>query len=120
MSSKRRVRRLVIGDAVWLWSQGHGHPDGVCRQILSLTREGTAARLRIVFKDGPGLIVSGGYWHDGLVARSQGEALNLHEPGVVRQFLEAAQTAGVSAPAEVDGWTLYDAIARADESSPSA
>ncbi|WP_338676608.1 hypothetical protein V1460_29300 [Streptomyces sp. SCSIO 30461] len=64
----------------------------------------------MVFEEGPQLIVSGAYWHDGLVARSKGEALNLNEPGVVRRFLDAALAAGVDAPAEVDGWAIYDML----------
>ncbi|MEU6703067.1 hypothetical protein [Streptomyces wuyuanensis] len=36
--------------------------------------------------------------------------MNLHEPGSVRKLLDAALAAGVRAPAEIDGWPLFDAL----------
>ncbi|WP_351227470.1 hypothetical protein [Streptomyces sp. NPDC002133] len=110
MGNDRRVRRLTVGDDVWLWSLRHGHRDGTCHKALSLTREGTGVRLRIEFRDGPGRIVSGGYWDAGSVGVRGGDWLNLHEPGAVRQLLDEALAAGFTAPAEIDGWQLFDAL----------
>ncbi|SDM81291.1 hypothetical protein [Streptomyces wuyuanensis] len=111
MGEARRVRRLVVDGTVWFWSLRHSHRDGMCRDSLSLTREGTSARLSIVFRAGDGRIVSGGaYWSGGSVGAVAGGDMNLHEPGAVRKLLDAALAAGVRAPAEIDGWPLFDAL----------
>ncbi|MFG2761033.1 hypothetical protein [Streptomyces wuyuanensis] len=111
MGEARRVRRLVVDGTVWFWSLRHSHRDGTCRDSLSLTREGTSARLSIVFRAGDGRIVSGGgYWSGGSVGAVAGGDMNLHEPGSVRKLLDAALAAGVRAPAEIDGWPLFDAL----------
>lgn len=111
MGEARRVRRLVVDGTVWFWSLRHSHRDGTCRDSLSLTREGTSARLSIVFRAGDGRIVSGGgYWSGGSVGAVAGGDMNLHEPGV-RKLLDAALASGVRAPAEIDGWPLFDALA---------
>ncbi|MFI1467457.1 hypothetical protein [Streptomyces wuyuanensis] len=111
MGEARRVRRLVVDGTVWFWSLRHSHRDGTCRDSLSLTREGTSARLSIVFRAGDGRVVSGGgYWSGGSVGAVAGGDMNLHEPGSVRKLLDAALAAGVRAPAEIDGWPLFDAL----------
>lgn len=111
----RRVRRLVVDGAVWFWSLRHSHRDGTCRDALSLTREGTGSRLRIVFRAGDGRIVSGGaYWSGGSVGAVSGGDTNLHETGVVRKLLRAAPAAGAEPPAEIDGWPLFDAVVGQD------
>ncbi|MFD4721036.1 hypothetical protein ACIOWI_00750 [Streptomyces sp. NPDC087659] len=115
MGEARRVRRLVVDGAVWFWSLRHSHRDGTCRDALSLTREGTGTRLRIVFRAGDGRIVSGGaYWSGGSVGAVGGGDMNLHEPGNVRKLLDAALAAGAEPPAEIDGWPLFDAVVGKD------
>ncbi|GGZ12951.1 hypothetical protein [Streptomyces nitrosporeus] len=114
MTDSRRVRRLVAGEETWFWSVSHRHPE--CREVLSLRREGGPTALRIVFREGPGRIVSGGYaWHDGLVGTAHGPDLNLHEPGVVRRLLDEAKARGLvregRSDPEADGWPLLDAVA---------
>ncbi|UYQ62064.1 hypothetical protein [Streptomyces peucetius] len=115
-----RVRRLVVdAETAWVWSVRHRHtrgPEGVgdCRTTLSFRREGTQRRLAIVFRQGPGRVVSGGWWQSGTVAA--GDAwLNLHEPGAARRLLDTAAAAGLlpsrAGTTEVDGWPLLDAAA---------
>lgn len=70
--------------------------------------------LRIVFRAGPGRFVANGLWHQGLVANADGNSLNLHEPGVVRLFLDEAMDAVAPALSrggtEIDGWPLFDVL----------
>ncbi|MFF3289502.1 hypothetical protein [Streptomyces sp. NPDC003023] len=115
-----RVRRLVVdAETAWIWSVRHGHTRvgdrvGDCRTTLGLRREGTQQRLAIVFREGPGRVVSGGYWHFGAVA-SGDSWLNLHQPGAARRLLDAAAARGLlpdrPGTTEVDGWSLLGAAA---------
>ncbi|MCF2529290.1 hypothetical protein [Yinghuangia soli] len=110
---KARRRELRIGAQVWLWSVHHRHPP--CQEVLSLRREGSPAVLRLVFAERGGRFASGGYAHSGLVG-SADAALNLHEPGVVRRFVDAADALGLPAAGrnetEIDGWPLFDTLTR--------
>ncbi|MFF5424598.1 MULTISPECIES: hypothetical protein [unclassified Streptomyces] len=110
---RARVRRLTVDGQVWLWNVGHTHPD--CRTYLTLRRvEARHSALRLVFRDGPGRIVAGFPMGAGEVAAVDGGHLNLHEPGVVRRFLDLAAARGLLPVAhgarEVDGWPLFDAL----------
>ncbi|MFJ3302243.1 hypothetical protein ACIPSA_03820 [Streptomyces sp. NPDC086549] len=111
MHSDRRLRRLVADGTEYRWTVRHRHTAGeACREVLTLYRAGVPTR--IVFRAGEGRIVSGGaYWHSGLVATAGGDPLNLHEPRVVRAFVDEARQLGVlPGPAELDGWELYPAV----------
>ncbi|GGT17634.1 hypothetical protein GCM10010271_20840 [Streptomyces kurssanovii] len=115
-----RARRLVVDAGnVYMWSVRHRHTrDGSgthdCRTTLSLWREGTQQRLAVVFREGPGRAVSGGYLTAGAVVCG-GTWLNLHEPGVARRFLDAAIARGLlpdtPRTVETDGWPLLEAVA---------
>ncbi|MFG2140797.1 hypothetical protein [Streptomyces sp. NPDC048650] len=110
MRKHHQPRRLTVGDTSWLWSVRHRHPD--CREVLSLHREGAGATLRLVFSDA----VPGRYlWDSGGIGNTAGH-LNLHEPGVVRGFLDEAAERGLLPSArgeiEIDGWPLFDAVLR--------
>ncbi|MGN9791222.1 hypothetical protein ACTMTU_08970 [Streptomyces sp. OZ13] len=115
----RRARRLVVdADNVYMWSVRHRHTrddSGTrgCRTTLWLRREGTQQRLAVVFREGPGRVVSGGYFEAGAVV-SGGTWLNLYEPGVARRFLDAATARGLlpdtPRTVETDGWPLFDAV----------
>ncbi|MFZ4180673.1 hypothetical protein [Streptomyces sp. R02] len=119
MGSGRRLRKLAVNDdtageaVVYLWSVRHRHrTDGPCAEVLSLTREGTTATVRLVFRGGEGRFVPDGLLPSGAVALGQGTALNLHEPGVVRAFADAAGRRGLlHGPAELDGWALFPEVA---------
>ncbi|MEF9903782.1 hypothetical protein [Streptomyces sp. P9-A2] len=123
MRSERRLRRLVVdgpvtgGTAVYLWSVRHRHStEDPCQEVLTLHGDGRTARL--VFRGGEGRFVPDGFLHSGCVAVSGQGTLNLHEPGVVRAFIDEAARRGLlpgagSGPgsAELDGWELFPAVA---------
>lgn len=119
MHSGRRVRKLVVDGttagetATYLWSVRHRHrTEGPCAEVLSLTREGTTATARLVFRGGEERFVPDGFLPSGAVALGEGAALNLHEPGVVRAFVdEAARRGLLTGRAELDGWELFPAVA---------
>jgi len=117
MRNQRRLRRLTIGDTTWLWSVRHSCNE--CREVLSLHRQGVDATLRIVFRAGPGRFVADYFRHDGSIGDGD-DTFNLHEPGVVRRFLDAA-AARDALPAsrgekEIDGWPIFDALVTRDRS----
>ncbi|MFE9663715.1 hypothetical protein [Streptomyces sp. NPDC005955] len=118
----KKPRRLVADGRTFLWTLRHGHrtaDDGRstdCRQTLTLYPQpaGTGGPLRIVFAEGPGRYVPGGFpLGSGDVGHTRGGSLNLHAPGAVRALLDAASARGWRpgrAPAvEVDGWPLLAA-----------
>ncbi|MGW0661108.1 hypothetical protein [Streptodolium elevatio] len=117
MGNDRRNRRLVVGDTTWRWSVRHRHHDGAdgsCAEVLSLRRDGTSAVLRLVFRAGNGRFVADGWWYSGCVTNGR-DLLNLHEPGVVRRFVDMAAADGLFPPdavrgLEVDAWPLYDRL----------
>ncbi|MGG2465938.1 hypothetical protein ACO0M4_40295 [Streptomyces sp. RGM 3693] len=116
MRKEHRPRRLVVGEQCWLWTVRHRHPE--CREVLSLHRAGTRGTLRIVFRPGPGRFVPDGLLHSGAVMDDRRRVLNLCEPGVVRQLLDAAVARGqlptTTGVLELDGWPLFDAVVGRD------
>lgn len=48
----------------------------------------------ISFRAAPGRLVPDGFVHSGGVGTTEGGFLNLHEPGTVRAFLDAAMARG--------------------------
>ncbi|WP_042453181.1 hypothetical protein [Streptacidiphilus jiangxiensis] len=120
----RAARRLVVGEETYLWQVGHDHRrvDDVatgrhrfldCREVLTIRRAGTEARLRLVFAAGPGRLVSDGLLPSGALG-ADGAWLNLHEPGAVRALLEQATARGWRfeghQATDVDGWPLFGAV----------
>ncbi|MGA4847250.1 hypothetical protein ACOBQB_13665 [Streptomyces sp. G5(2025)] len=129
----KKPRRLVVDGRVYLWTLRHSHRvlDGGrsadCRQTLTLHPQppGSGGPLRIVFDEGPGRYVPGGFpLGSGDVGYVHGGSLNLHEPGAVRALLDAASAhgwqPGERRAVEVDGWPLLAAAvaARAGEDGP--
>ncbi|MFJ5804063.1 hypothetical protein [Streptomyces decoyicus] len=124
----RYPRRLVADGRVYLWTLRHSHRvlnggrSADCRETLTLYPQpaGSGGPLRIVFAEGPGRYVPGGFpLGSGDVGYVRGGSLNLHEPGAVRALLDAASALGWQwQPAErraveVDGWPLLEAAAAA-------
>lgn len=111
-----RARRLVAGEATYLWSVRHAHrvpaAGGACAEAVVLRREGSHGSLRITFAAGPGRAVPDGLLPSGVVGTGS-EALNLHQPGTARALLDEALARGwdpAAATGEtVDGWTLFAA-----------
>lgn len=113
---------MVVGDGTFLWWVRHDHVAGEgegagrrCRNLLTVRRAGVTGRLLVVFAEGPGRMVSDGFLPSGAVTTAGGPALNLHEPGTARAFLDAALAAGAQLPdratCAVDGWAFFDAVA---------
>ena len=99
----KKPRRLVAGEQTYLWTLRHGHrvPDSgraaECREILTLYPQpvGTGGPLHIVFAEGPGRYVPGGFpMGSGDVGHVGGGSLNLDEPGAIRALLDAASARG--------------------------
>ncbi|MEV0282367.1 hypothetical protein AB0I22_39250 [Streptomyces sp. NPDC050610] len=117
----KKPRRLVAAGRVYLWTLRHNHHglDGGgtgCRETLTLYPQpvGTGGPLRIVFAEGPGHYIPGGFLSgSGDVGDVRSGCVNLHEPGVVRALLDAASARGWQPAkrwvAEVDGWPLLEA-----------
>ncbi|MGC9377726.1 hypothetical protein [Streptomyces sp. MH13] len=113
MHSGRRRRRLVVDEeAAYVWSVRHRHRrTEPCQEVLSLSRDGT--RTRLLFRGGEGRFVPDGFLPSGCVAMGDA-SLNLHEPGVVRGFVdEAARRGLLGRSADLDGWELFPAVAAA-------
>ncbi|MBL0887171.1 hypothetical protein [Myceligenerans indicum] len=121
MRNDRRVRRLVVDEAVWRWTvRRQVSPDYAdCRLTLSLFPEAAAQRVRrrlaLVFAPGADRIISNGYFEAGTVIRLPDRArLNLYEPGTVRRLLDAAGAVLDLQPSvpnlEVDGWPYFDEV----------
>ncbi|TLS45403.1 hypothetical protein FE633_15170 [Streptomyces montanus] len=120
--SGTKARRLVVDGETFLWSLSHTHRalgDGRyedCCETLVLRLFKARGRLRIVFRAGHGRLVPDGcLMPSGAVGTALGTTLNLHEPGTARALLDAALAHGWRpdhpASAEMDGWTLFDAVA---------
>lgn len=118
MGNDRRIRRLVVNEAVWCWTvRQRVRPDHAdCRLTLSLFPEvpaqGVRRRLTLVFAPGPGRIVSNSYFEAGTVVRLPDRTwLNLYEPGTVRRLLDAAapvlERRSSVQNLEVDGWPYF-------------
>ncbi|MFE7119075.1 hypothetical protein ACFU99_27030 [Streptomyces sp. NPDC057654] len=118
----KKPRRLVVEGRVYLWTLRHSHRvlDGGrvadCRETLTLYPQpaGSGGPLCIVFAEGPGRYVPGGFpLGSGDVGYVRGGSLNLHEPGAVRALLDAAVGRGWQPgkwrrAVEVDGWSLLE------------
>ncbi|MEU9991974.1 hypothetical protein AB0E10_35235 [Streptomyces sp. NPDC048045] len=122
MRSERRIRRLVVGEGdEWRWTVRHRHArEGPCQEVLTLSRNGVV--VRVFFRDGPGRVVGEGFYaHSGLVVDEQGRSVNLHEPRVVRAFVDEVLRRRLAA-GDVDGWELLPAVVvrRAAEATPEA
>ncbi|MFB7446119.1 hypothetical protein ACFC01_49070 [Streptomyces mirabilis] len=130
----KKPRRLVVDGRAYLWTLRHSHrvlDSGLsadCRETLTLYPQpvGTGGPLRIVFAEGPGRYVPGGFsMGSGDVGCVRGGSLNLHEPGAVRALLDAASARGwqlgEERAVEVDGWPLLEAAAatRAGNAGPA-
>jgi len=131
--ARHGFRWLVAGAERFAWSVGHAHevaadadaPGGRrltgCRELVRLRREGARGQLVVVFRDGDGNVASGGMLHAGAVMHADGRSLNLNEPGVVRALLDEALARGwqpaLPSRSELDGWTLFDAVAARRASS---
>jgi hypothetical protein len=120
----KKPRRLVVDGRAYLCTLRHSHrvlDSGLsadCRETLTLYPQpvGTGGPLRIVFAEGPGRYVPGGFpMGSGDVGYVRGGSLNLHEPGAVRALLDAALARGwqpgEQRAVEVDGWPLLEAAA---------
>ncbi|GAO08245.1 hypothetical protein TPA0598_03_07060 [Streptomyces lydicamycinicus] len=127
----KTARRLVVDGKTFLWSLSHHHRalgngryEGCC-EILVIRLFRARGRLRISFEEGPGRLVPDGYlMHSGAVGTTEGGFLNLHEPGTARALLDVAVTKGWCpddpATAEMDGWSLFDAVATRRGALPPA
>lgn len=122
----KKPRRLVADGRTFLWTLRHSHSVldsgrfAGCREILTLYPQsaGAGASLRIVFAEGPGRYVPGGFpTGSGDVGHVRGGSLNLHEPGAVRALLDAALAHGWQLEerraVEADGWPLLEAATTA-------
>ncbi|WSL51513.1 hypothetical protein OG709_35345 (plasmid) [Streptomyces sp. NBC_01267] len=109
---------------MYLWTLRHSHSvvDGSrsCCETLRLYPQpaGASGPLCIVFAEGPGRYVPGGFpLGSGDVGYVRGASLNLHEPGAVRALLDVALARGwqpeVRRVVEIDGWSLLEAAAAA-------
>ncbi|MFJ8675600.1 hypothetical protein [Streptomyces sp. NPDC093589] len=121
MGNDRRIRRLVVNEAVWCWAvRQRVRPDYAdCQLTLSLFREvsaqGLRRRLTLVFAPGPDRIVSHSRFEAGTVIRLPDRTwLNLYEPGTVRRLLDAAAPVLETHPSvqnlEVDGWPYFTEV----------
>ncbi|MFF1696116.1 hypothetical protein ACFVXC_21215 [Streptomyces sp. NPDC058257] len=138
MRNDRRLRRLVVDDrTAYLWSFRHRHDSAAglggadCRHILTLYREGSRFRTAIVFREGPGRVISEGHWVHGSLVDTRGDRvdrkwLNLYEPGAVRLLIDEAVARGPlprgadGSTRELDGWTLFDgALSREAAATPA-
>jgi hypothetical protein len=130
----KKPRRLVADGCVYLWTLRHSHcvlgsgRSAHCRETLTLYPQpaGAGGPLRIVFAEGRGRYVPGGFpLGSGDVGYVRGGSLNLHEPGAVRALLDAASACGWQQgerrSVEVDGWPLLEAAtaARAGDAGPA-
>ncbi|MEV6675111.1 hypothetical protein [Streptomyces sp. NPDC051162] len=122
----KKPRRLVADGRAYLWTLRHSHRvldsgrSADCCQTLTLYPQpaGTGGPLRIVFVEGPGRYVPGGFpTGSGDVGYVGGGSLNLYEPGAVRALLDAALACGWEPgerrAVEIDGWPLLEAAAAA-------
>ncbi|MEU6085511.1 hypothetical protein ABZ865_01660 [Streptomyces sp. NPDC047085] len=110
MGGEDRLRRLTVPDGtLYRWRVRHRHGDDEpCEEVLALNRDGV--RVQIVFRGGPGRVAgSAPYSHSGLVCDEHGRWVNLHEPGVVRAFVDELRRRGTEA-GQVDGWELLPAV----------
>lgn len=126
----KKPRRLVANGRAYLWTLRHSHRvldsgrSTDCCETLTLYPQptGSGGPLRIVFAEGPGRYVPGGFpMGSGDVGYVRGGSLNLHEPGAVRALLDAVLARGWQPgerqAVEVDGWPLLESAALAHTAS---
>ncbi|MGW8375647.1 hypothetical protein [Streptomyces sp. ODS28] len=106
------MRRLKMGETCWLWSARHRCGGGCC-EVLSLHRDELPATLRLIFRAGPDRFIADALRPTGSLSNGS-TALNLHEPGVVRLFIDEAVAHGAVPGAceekETDGWPFFDRL----------
>ncbi|MGO4614932.1 hypothetical protein AB4305_01180 [Nocardia sp. 2YAB30] len=115
-NDRRRLRRLVVGEATWYWMirQQVRPAYQECSITLSFFPEDTRRRLVLAFRPAPDRIISNSYFESGALIRLPDRTyLNLYEPGAVRRLLDAAapdlaRCAGKTV--EVDGWPYFDVV----------
>ena len=88
MSRHRTYRVLTAGEHTFLWRVRHRHDEG-CNEILSIRRLASSSGRALHFRPKPGFAIpDGGTSASGVVRDDTGRWLNLHEPGVVRAFID--------------------------------
>ncbi|MFJ9547223.1 hypothetical protein [Streptomyces erythrochromogenes] len=125
-----KARRMVVDGHTYTRSVRHSHsrpggPDRDCCEALTVHLTGARGALRIVFREGPGRLVPGGWaMVSGEVSLATTESLYLHEPGAVRALMEEARERGwrPDGPSgmEIDGWTLFEAALRRRQEASAA
>ncbi|MBK8169993.1 MAG: hypothetical protein IPK60_06580 [Sandaracinaceae bacterium] len=113
MSSNNSIRKLVIGDSVYLWgvahqhNHGHHHEQG-CREIFTAYLEGQkAAPLRIWFSEEDATRMAAGVVADG----AAGPLTNLNEPKTARRLIDAARVAGWTPESARTPFVVEDGLA---------
>ncbi len=90
-------------------AQRHGALPGGAHPLQG----GDEDEVLLLFPGGGGRFVPDGWLPSGCVAMKDA-SLNLHEPGVVRGFVdEAARRGLLDRSADLDGWELFRAVASA-------
>ncbi|GAB3261952.1 hypothetical protein [Kineosporia babensis] len=106
---RRRVRRLTVASDRYLWSVS---PNDTAPAV-HLRKEGSRGELVVTFELGPGRFGPDGLLPSGMLMRTDGQVLNLNEPGVVRALLDQALAGGWAADdptrTTLDGWDFFDA-----------
>lgn len=117
--ARRRLRRLVTERGRFTWWVRHFHDPGAvppvsCNVAVGFGREGSRGRLDIVFREDAARRIRGHVAQANWVVRAGSEALNLHEPGVVRVLLDGALDGGwdpaVTGRTQLDGWLLAEPL----------
>ncbi|MGW4213094.1 hypothetical protein ACWEIJ_34275 [Lentzea sp. NPDC004789] len=112
---RRKNRKLTVGEDQFLWYVSHRCHE--CHEVLRFRKMGSNGHLLVLFKGMPeeGYRIQDGLLDSGLVRHADGRALNLHEPGVALAVLAEAVARGwdasSNAPAEMNGWELFDGAA---------
>ncbi|MCB9602964.1 MAG: hypothetical protein H6720_21825 [Sandaracinus sp.] len=112
---KKKLRRLVVDGAPYLWSVGHLHfprnepPGHRCAERLTVYREGfrkAPAKLTFVATDG----VLVGYPSSGVVVLERNETFNLHTPSLVARLIRGLE--GWEPEHRSSPWMADDGIQR--------
>src|SRR5262245_15904045 len=119
--SSRTPRHMVVGNETFLWSVRHEHHGGEgryedCTDVLTVRRPGALGRLEFVFRLAPEHLPPGGREQPDTRGTAAGRRFSLHDAATVRALLEEARARGWriggDATASLDGWTLFEAVAR--------
>jgi hypothetical protein len=124
MSRNRMYRALATDEHSYLWRVWHSHGEG-CDEILSVRRVASSSGRALHFRPKSGfLILDGGVSASGVVGDDADRWLNLHEPGVVRAFIDVLTAsewpAADLAFAHLDGWAWFGSAYRQRASALSA